>query len=171
MKLILVIGGSIVALVLIIVIIGALLPQKHTASREITLRSDPSEVFTTLRDFASAPKWRPDVKNVEILGEVDGHTRFREESKHGRITYEVMDDRPPTQLVTRIVDRDLGYFGTWTYQLSPAEQGTRIRITEDGEVPNVIFRFVSRFIFGHTATMDDYLRSLGRKFGQEVTPK
>ena len=170
MKLVLLIFCGVIALVLVVLIIGMFLKRKHVASREIVLRAAPSEVYAALRDFASAPKWRPDLKNVEMLGEVDGYTRFREDSKQGRITYEVMEDIPPTRLVTRIVDRDLGYFGAWTYQLSSAEQGTRVRITEEGEVPNVLFRFVSRFVFGHTATMDAYLRALGHKFGESVTP-
>jgi len=38
-------------------------------------------------------------------------------------------------------------------------------------VPNVLFRFMSRFVFGHTATMDTYLQALGRKFNEEVTPR
>ena len=67
------------------------------------------------------------------------------------------------RLVTRIVDRDLGYFGSWTYEFLPTESGTRLRITKNGEVPNVLFRFMSRFIFGHTATMESYLKALGPK--------
>jgi hypothetical protein len=33
-----------------------------------------------------------------------------------------------------------------------------------------MFRFMSRFIFGHTKTMETYLRALGQKFGEEVAP-
>ena len=61
---------------------------------------------------------------------------------------------PGEKLVTRIVDRDRGYFGSWTYEFSPAVNGTLVRITEHGEVPNVVFRFMSRFVFGHTATIE-----------------
>ena len=43
-------------------------------------------------------------------------------------------------------------------------------MAEDGEVYNPIFRFVSRFVMGHHATMDRYLRNLGRKFGGEQQP-
>ena len=41
-----------------------------------------------------------------------------------------------------------------------AEGGSDLTITEDGEVHNVIFRFMSRFVFGHTATMDTFLNHL-----------
>jgi hypothetical protein len=37
-----------------------------------------------------------------------------------------------------------------------------LRITEDGEVYNPVFRFVSRFVMGHTATMDKYLADVGK---------
>jgi hypothetical protein len=47
--------------------------------------------------------------------------------------------------------------------------GSELRISENGEIYNVIFRFVSRFVLGYTSTMDTYLRDLGAKFKQPVT--
>ena len=44
-------------------------------------------------------------------------------------------------------------------------------IREDGEVSNVIFRFMSRYIFGQTATIDSYLQSLAKHFGDEAQPQ
>lgn len=152
---------AVVALFVVILLIGAALPAKHRASREVLLRKSPSQVYAVIRNFAGAASWRPDLQRVEMLGEVDGRVRFREHGKNGSITYEVMEEVPDERLVTRIVDRDLGYFGSWTYDLTPAEDGsTRIRITEDGEVPNIFFRFMSRFVFGHTSSMEAYLRAL-----------
>jgi hypothetical protein len=46
-----------------------------------------------------------------------------------------------------------------------------LRITEDGEIRNPIFRFVARFFLGYTATMEAYLRDLGRRFGETVQPE
>jgi hypothetical protein len=108
---------------------------------------------------------------VEWPEPVNGLVRFREVSKDGSVTYEVMEETPGEKLVTRIVDRDLGYSGSWTYEFSPTEKGALVRITEDGDVSNILFRFVSRFIFGHTSTLDSYLRALGEKFGENVTPR
>ncbi len=171
MKTLLLVAGPFVALVALVLIVGAFLPSKHVASREIVLRKAASEVYAVIRDFAAAPSWRTDLKALEMLDPVEGRVRFREESSNGTVTYEIVEELANEKLVTRIVDRDLGYFGSWTYELLPAESGTRVRITEDGEVPNVLFRFMSRFVFGHTATMDTYLKALGRKFGEEVTAK
>jgi len=53
--------------------------------------------------------------------------------------------------------------GKWTYELRPVQGGTTLRITEDGEVFNPIFRFMSRFVFTHHRTIDRYLGDLERR--------
>jgi hypothetical protein len=72
-------------------------------------------------------------------------------------------------MVTRILDTDLGYSGKWTYVFTAENGGTRVSITEDGEVSNVLFRFMSRYVFGQTATMEAYLSSLAKRFGENTT--
>ena len=74
-------------------------------------------------------------------------------------------------MVTRIRDTDLGYSGKWTYMLAAEKGGTRLSIREDGEVSNVLFRFMSRYIFGHTATIDSYLTALAKHFGEDAAPQ
>ena len=175
MKTVLKVVAAIVAvLVLLIVImlaIGSRLPQQHVASRSIRLHRAPAEVYKLVRDFGQHPKWRSDVKNVEVLGTVDGHLQFREHGSNGTVTYEVLDDIAGQRIVTRIVDKDLGYSGSWEYSFAPTADGTQITITERGEVSNLMFRFMSRYIFGHTATIDSYLKSLAQHFGESALPE
>ena len=78
----------------------------------------------------------------------------------GRVTYEMMEDIPNQRIVTRIVDTNLGYSGGWTYNFKHDGDGTLVSITEDADVTNVFFRFMSRFVFGHTATIDKYQADL-----------
>jgi hypothetical protein len=74
---------------------------------------------------------------------------------------------PDRMLVGRIANTDLPFGGAWTYELTPAGEGlTTLRITEDGEVYNPIFRFVSRFVMGHEATMKQYLGAVGTRFAE-----
>lgn len=171
MRILLIAVAALLVIVGLVLVIGAMLPRQHHASREITLNRSPREIYSVARDFGSAPSWRRNLLQVEWQEPMNGLVRFREVSKDGSVTYEVVEDAPGEKLVTRIVDRDLGYSGSWTYEFSPAENGTCVRITEDGEVSNILFRFVSRFVFGHTSTIDSYLRALGAKFGENVTPK
>ena len=122
-----------------------------------------AETYAIARDVANAPTWRPEVQRVELLAAVDGRPRFREHARHGVVTYEVIEETPPARFVTRIVDTDLGYSGSWTYTFAPDGAGTRVTIREDGEVSNVLFRFLSRFVFGHASTIEAYLAALGRR--------
>jgi hypothetical protein len=171
MRILLIAVTALLLITALVLAIGALLPREHRATREITLNRSPREIYSVARDFGSAPSWRRNLLQVEWPDAVNGLVRFREVSKDGSVTYEVVEDSPGEKLVTRIVDRDLGYSGSWTYEFSPGENGARIRITEDGEVSNILFRFVSRFVFGHTSTLDGYLLALGGRFGENVTPK
>jgi len=46
--------------------------------------------------------------------------------------------------------------------------GCRVTITEDGEDYNPIFRFMGRVFFSPTASIETYLKSLGKKYGEDV---
>ena len=170
MRWLLMVLGAVVLLVIVVVAVGYSLPVKHTARRSATISAADSTVWSAITDASAFPGWRAKVESVEMLPAVEGRGSWREKGSDGVITYEVMRAEPPRRLVTRIADRDLPFGGEWEYELAPDGNGTRITITERGEVYNPVFRFVSRFVMGHTATIDDYLRSLGRKFGQDVQP-
>ncbi len=171
--LIFIVVGIIAGLALLVGIaafVGSRLPPEHVASRSIVLRQSPTDVYRVVRDFGSAPKWRSDVQRVEVETRQDGRVYFREEGGDGTVNYELVEDVPGQRMVTRIRDTDLGYSGQWTYTFAAENGGTRVTIREDGEVSNALFRFMSRYIFGNTGTIDVYLRSLGKQFGEEVVP-
>jgi uncharacterized protein YndB with AHSA1/START domain len=155
-----------VLLVGIVALLGSRLPKTHVAERSIVLRRSPQEVYNLVRDFENAPKWRADVKKVEVEVRAGGPVHFREDGANGVVNYELVRDVPGEVMVTRILDTDLGYSGQWTYTFASESDGTRVTIREDGEVSNVLFRFMSRYVFGHTATMDSYLKSLAAHFGE-----
>jgi uncharacterized protein YndB with AHSA1/START domain len=152
-------------------LIGSRLPKTHVASRSIVLRQSPEDVYAVVRDFASAPKWRADVKQMDVEAREGGPVYFREVGKHGTVNYELVEDVPAQRMVTRIRDTDLGYTGQWTYTFAAENGGTRVTIREDGEVSNVLFRFMSHYVFGQTSTIDSYLTSLAKRFGEEAAPQ
>jgi uncharacterized protein YndB with AHSA1/START domain len=162
--------GTLVALLVIVTVVGWFLPKAHVASRSAIYRRPPAVVFDAISDVGAGAAWRPDVTRVEMLPPIDGHVRFREIGRSGRVVMQVERVTRPTTMVTRIADPSQPFGGTWTFELAPADHGTRLTITERGEVYNVIFRAVGRFVIGHTATIDAYLKALGNKFGEVVTP-
>ena len=168
--LIVIVAGVVVVLVLlvgIVALVGSTLPKEHVASRSIFLHRPPSEVYAVVRDFGSAPKWRTDVKQVEVETQPNGSIYFRETGSNDTVNYELVEDVPAQRMATKIRDTDLGYSGQWTYTFTAENGGTRLTIREDGVVSNVFFRFMSRYVFGHTATIDSYLAALAKHFGEE----
>ena len=67
---------------------------------------------------------------------------------------------------------NLPFGGTWSYPISAEANGSRVRITERSEIKNTLFRFLARFVFGYTGTMEVFLicENLGEKFGEPITP-
>lgn len=155
-------GGGFALLVLTIVVIGYLLPVGHVASAEATFDRAPAEVFAVIADVRRYAEWRPDVTQVEVLSE-SAPVRWKEHGSNGVIAFELEESTPPSRLRARIADPSLPFGGSWTYEVTPSGSGTHVRITERGEVYNPIFRVASRFVFGHTATLEQFLRNLGRK--------
>ena len=162
MKIALAVLGTLVAIVVVAVAIGYALPVKHTATREKRLPADTAAVFAAISSPSDFPKWRRGVRSVELLPPVEGKPSFREHGSDGTITYVVDEAVPGRRLVSRIADRNLPFGGSWTFELGPAEGGTMLHVTEQGEVYNPVFRFVSRFILGHHRTIDQYLEDLDR---------
>ena len=165
MKWALVVVGLIVVLIACVVGIGYALPVAHVAQRSLSLGVPPSTVWATITDVAAYPSWRPDVDSVEVLAPVDGRRAWRERGSNGVIIYAMTNVEPPTRLVTRIMDRDLPFGGEWEYAIEPEGSGSRLTITERGEVYNPLFRFVSRFVMGHTSTLEGYLDALSTRLG------
>ena len=159
MKILLVIIGIVVAVIAIGVIIGALLPKHHSATRSAFINASTEQVF---RLIAGPPDWRTDLKTYYVRDESGKHL-VRETDKHGQtITYERVEYRPPTLLKMVIADKNLPFGGAWTWSLQPQNDGCLVTITEDGEIYNPVFRFVSRFLMGYTRTIDNYLVMLAQ---------
>lgn len=166
MKIALVVVGVLVLLVLSVVVVGALLPKRHVIARSAVFRASPEKLFALI---AGDQSWRPDVKVCELITGDGGRQFQRETSKHGEtVLYELLGARPPLAIQRRIATENLPYGGSWSFVLEPADGGTRVRITEDGEVYNPVFRFVSRFVMGQTATLDAYLKAMGTVTGEDV---
>jgi hypothetical protein len=153
-------------LIVCVVAIGSLLPQKHVASRSASFRAAPEKLFSLI---AGPQSWRPDVLRDESVPDTNGRELRRETARNGEtITYELLDRKPPQSITRRIATENLPYSGSWTTALQPQGETTTVRITETGQVYNPVFRFVSRFVIGHTRTIDTYLRALGKANGQEI---
>jgi hypothetical protein len=152
--------ATLVALVVIAAAIGYVLPKGHRASRTVEFTAPPPAVFAAITDIRRFPEWRSDLNKIEILPDDERGPLFREHGKNGAVTFRIEHSEPNAKLVTRIADPSLPFGGTWTQELQRTATGTRLTVTEDGEVYNPIFRFMSKFIFSQYATIDAYIADL-----------
>ena len=131
---------ALVGVIGVIALIGYFLPVAHEASRHAEFNAPPDQVFALIADPGTYKSWwdGADVKT------------------------EVIERVPPTKLVTRIVG-ETAFGGTWTFDVAPTPSGSRLTITERGEIYNVVFRVLARYVFGYTSTMESFLEAAKRK--------
>lgn len=139
---------------------GWMLPVGHVASRSALVPHAPALVFARIADVAAYPSWWSEVTEVDVLPPADGRPRFREHMSSGAVVFEIVEATPPVRFVSRIADPEQPFGGTWTFEFAPEGAGTRVTITERGEVYHPIFRFLSRFVFSTTSTIESCLAAL-----------
>lgn len=170
MKIVLVGLLVLISIVVVVTLVGFSLPANHVAKTKTSLSATPEEVWSVITDIEKFPAWRSDVKSVKIAPDSAGNPSWVEDGSNGKISYRHQESVRPTKLRVLLTDDSLPFGGTWTYDITPTLAGSDVTITEKGIVRNPIFRFMSRFVFGHYNTQETYMRDLGKKFNQAVTP-
>ena len=160
MRWIIYIVAAIALIGILVVVIGYSLPKAHSVSRSATVPLPPDAVYALLTEVDRYQSWRPAVKSLQRQPDRDGKPAWTEEVSGMKIPLYFERMERPSLLVSRIADPSLPFGGTWTYRIQPAPGGSAVTITEDGEVYNPFFRFMSKFVFGHTATLDEFLKNL-----------
>jgi hypothetical protein len=183
MRWVIIVIGALAALIIAIFAAGAVLPRKHVASMAARIAQPQQAVWQTISNHADDPKWRPELAKIErmpdrevmyLLQGSSGPPNKRlepvwlETYKNGmKLELEDMEVVPPKRLVRIVRDTGNMFGGSWTIDITPnGDNACTVKITENGEVPNPFFRFMSRFVFGHTKSMEQYLTALASKYGE-----
>jgi hypothetical protein len=93
----------------------------------------------------------------------DAWTAVMAATSASSVPVDIVEQDPPRRLVTRVKATEKMFGGTWTIAVAPAG----VSITENGWVANPIFRFVSRYVMGHHATIDGVLKQVAEKLHEE----
>ncbi len=150
---------------------GTMLPKAHTAVVRVHIGKAPQAVYDAITDVAQAPAWRSGLKKVEVLSQPNEPLQWRETAGYGTMIYAMDLASPPSRVATRIVDTEQGFAGGWTFEITPEGNGSSLLITENGEVHNPMFRFMSKFVFGQYRALETYAQDLGRHFNESVHPQ
>jgi len=136
---------ALVGLVGLVTVVGWLLPVAHEATRSAEFNRPPAEVFALVSDLPNYSTWWSG-NSVEVV---------------------VVESVAPSRFATRIVN-ETAFGGTWTFDIEATPGGSRLTVTERGEVYNVLFRALARFVFGHAATMESFLAAAQRRLGSSA---
>ena len=167
MKWAFIIVGILLLLILGVVLVGFSLPVKHVHQAGVRLKAPREKIWDLITGVQNFPTWRKELASVENITDKS----WKETDQSGdSITFEFVEVTRAKRLVTKIIDKDLPFGGTWTFVLSEQNGESELTITENGEVYNPIFRFVSRFIIGHGLSINRYLESLKRALTGALFP-
>jgi hypothetical protein len=159
-----------VAVGVVAYIVGSFLPDRHTVARSQVIPQPPENIWAVLTDHAQAPSWNPMVLSAEKQPDNNGNQVWLETYKgNQKMTLETKEFDPPRRLVRMITDIGLPFSGRWIYDIAQLKEGgSKVTITEHGEIKNAFARLYFRFAMSPTATIDKYLEALATKFGTPV---
>lgn len=157
---ILLVMGALASLVLAVIVGGLATPRKYAASRAVTLRATPETIWSLVRDVGSYAEWRPEIESALVDGE-----EWQEFMTGRALRFGVVASEAPRRFVARMLDDDMPSTSEWTWDLAPRDGGTRVTLTERGEIGNPIFRFVAVHMSGHSRSIEAVLRALALKVG------
>jgi hypothetical protein len=168
-------GAIFFALVFVFLVltgIGTSLPIEHHADCTASFDGTQQYLFEAVADDGTSTKWRPDIASAVLVSGSGPTAVWRETDVHGGVRTYRTTAYVDGQKLARTIDYIPGmpFAGTWTYEISrdefpPAHESSAVSyvsIHEDGQIYNPFFRFLARYVFGYTQTMDTYLTDLGR---------
>ena len=135
--------AAIAGAIVIVILIGLMLPVAHHVTK--------SRIFPVPRQLL----WDMAIANFHRTN--DG-------------SYAIVEQRSPERLVTAIVKKGLPFGGNWVFEFASANGGTRLTITENGEIYTPFFRFVSRSILGYEGSIDAFFAALHEAARKEKAP-
>ena len=131
---------TLVGLVGVMALAGYFLPVGHEASRSAEFSKPPEAVFALVSDVNNYRSWW------------DG----------AEVKSAVVESVAPTKLVTKVVG-ETQFGGTWTFEIIPTPGGSRLTLTERGEIYNPVFRTLAKLVFGYTSTMESCLAAAQKR--------
>lgn len=165
-KILVTLGAALIGLVGGVLILGTNAPLEYAGALERVIPAAPGAVYARLIDVESLPADRPELKSIEVLerdaagqvvlwkehADMDGYALFRR-----------LEAIPDRRLTVRLEEGTFHFLGTWTYELSPAGQGVRVKISENSRVDSLLVRAMLA-LSGRDAVLRQELDRLEQQF-------
>lgn len=160
--------GIVIGVVAVLAGIGYSMPNAHVAQAEADYRAGPDSVYAILSELEAWPEWHPSVRNLTPLDDSSDAASWRISGPDGSMTITLVDEDPPNRFVT-LADGGM-FVGRWTYKVEERDGRTRVTITEEARIDNLVIRGLTVFR-NQTSTLVRVLRALGDRLGERVEPR
>ena len=174
-KILLILGGIVILLLALPLTLGALAPLKHQVSREVVYNHPVERVFDLLSNPLLTPEWNQNSTKVEILPSKQPDLFIWKEYDRdgGWFIFECVKKERPHRLEVKLEKSSYQAFqGLWTFELSPTGPGnkhTRLKITDEGEIHSVLFRFMFKYVLGEDFSIKSTQDQVGQYLDKRKT--
>ena len=170
MKFVKILLGIIVALVVLFVAGGMLLPSEQHVERSIIIEAEPGRVFSMVNDYRQFNEWSPwatydpEGTTYEYGGPATGvGSKMSWSSEHPNVgsgMQEIVGSEPNTMVKSKLLFEGFETPSYATFTLEPAEGGTRLTWSFDTDMENLIGRYMGLMMDEWVG--GDYERGLAR---------
>ena len=124
--------GGLALLIVAVVVIGLLMPERYEGHSEVVYAKSAGEVWSALLDYDRHPMTGKMKRSVEAQPAENNLPVWIEDMGHGElITVKTIEARRPESMVRQMTSKSMPMTSVWKYVLEPAGEGCKLTI--DGE--------------------------------------
>lgn len=141
---------------------GSTIPEGHTVSGSEVIKADIDDVFAMQSNVQEYPKWHDLVAEIKDYKEnEDGTASWTEIWKDGNEFGMKRTAYVRNKIIrVEIEDRAEVFNGSWTFDFEEVEGGTKVTITENGNIPNNFIRGMYHLATEPDQTLKEHLKRM-----------
>ena len=148
-------------------VVGMLFRSEHDVSLSMTVNQAPDIVYETLTDCGRLPAWFVQATAVDIRRRQHGSTQWTVTfSGSERVTVNVMEIRPPSDLIWRFLSDNRHMTCYWEFALTSENGGAVLGLDVHGVARHPLHRITSKSRIDDEAFLRQFLEALAGKFNE-----
>ncbi|MCZ8341506.1 MAG: SRPBCC family protein [Leptospira sp.] len=161
MKIILIVLGSLIALVGFLVVKA---PEKRVVKKEARFSTSLEQVWNQIRNIQGQTSWRKDLETIEMISQ--SPEVWVEISKQGITTkFQTIEIKEPNYWKMKVLEPEY-LDAEWIGILEKDGNGTKVVFQESVRVSSIFYRVVSYLFFDVNQVMEVYLKDLSLALGE-----
>lgn len=150
-------SGLLLAFLGILAVLGSQIDPDHHVVVVKELNASQEKVWNIISDVSLIPKWNEAVQSVHVKGEKP-LISWQEEYKTGhKMNYRFTQVSPPHKLIREVADADAPFSGEWIIEIQETDNGSEVKITENGHIENPLIRFIAHKFMGIDSFISQYI--------------